>query len=151
MVKTSFVADGRKQREDADPIAVTSPTVATESVFITGAIAAKEGRDVATMDFLVVYLWADQDELIHMHLRGKLVELPVLAAPKLYSPSIQIGKDGKPILYVRLLKAFHRCLRSALKFYRKLLKDLETMGCVLNPYDLYMVNHTVKGTQTIIC
>ena len=98
------------------------------------------------MDLPGAYIWADQDELIHMVLRGKLCELLVLAAPELYSPYIQIGKDGKPILYVRLLKALYGCLRSALLFYRKLVKDLKGMGFKLNPYDPCVANRMVRGT-----
>ena len=60
------------------------------------------------------------------------------------------GKDGKPILYVRLLKALYGCLRSALLFYRKLRTDLENMGFKVNPYDPCVPNRIVCGTQQSI-
>ena len=63
------------------------PTVATEPVLITGAIYAKEVRDEATLDLPGAYLWADQNELLRMVLRGQLEELMVFAAPELLSLS----------------------------------------------------------------
>ena len=50
-LKTRTVADGRKQREDEVKGENASPTVKTESVFITSTIDAKEDGDVATVDF----------------------------------------------------------------------------------------------------
>ena len=85
-----------------------------------------------------------------MVLKGKLAELMVLAAPELYSPFIQIRKDGKPILYVRLLKALCGCLRSALHFYQKLCTDLGNMLFKVNPYYPCVANIIVCGTQQTI-
>jgi hypothetical protein len=42
---------------------------------------------------------------------------------------------------------FLRCLHSALLFYKKLLKDLEDRGFVVNPYDPCVANKTVNGKQ----
>ena len=84
---------------------------------ITGIIDDKEGRYVATLELPGAYLWSEQDQILHMVLKGKLAELMLLAAPEIYSPFIQIRKDGKPILYVKLLKALYGCLMSALLFY----------------------------------
>ena len=55
-VKARLVADGRKQISDADPMDAASPTVANESVLITGVIDAKERRDIATLDLPGAYL-----------------------------------------------------------------------------------------------
>ena len=114
---------------------------------MTGTIDAKEGRDTVTMDLSGAYIWAYQDELLHMCLRGKLAELLVLTAPEIYSPYIRIGTDGKPILYVKLLKTLYGCIISALLFYRRLVKDLLAMEFKLNPHDHYVANMMVKGTQ----
>jgi hypothetical protein len=54
------------------------------------------------------------------------------------------------VLYVKLQKALYGCLRSALFFYKKLLKDLEDRGFVVNPYDPYVGNKTVNGKQFTI-
>jgi hypothetical protein len=58
--------------------------VATDSVFITSAIEAHEGREVITMDIPGAFLHAETDEEIHMLLRGQLAELMVKIDPKLY-------------------------------------------------------------------
>jgi hypothetical protein len=43
-IKGRTCADGRKQRETAEPGAATPPTVSLESVLITSTIEAYEGR-----------------------------------------------------------------------------------------------------------
>ena len=55
--------------------------------------------------------------------------------PALYRPHVRIGHKGVPILYVKLNKALYGLLRAALLFYKKLRKELEAMGFVVNPYD----------------
>ena len=129
------------------PGSAASPTVATESILITGVIDAKEKRDVATLDLPGAFISADQDIILHMVLRGKLAKLLVMAAPEIYTKFVWIGKDGKIMLYVKLLKALYGCLCSALLFYRKRVKYLKAMGFVLNPYEPYMANRMVEGTQ----
>ncbi len=63
---------------------MTSPTVATESIFITGAIEAHEGRKVNYYDIPGAYLHANcKDEDTCMRLDGQLTELMVLVEPKL--------------------------------------------------------------------
>ena len=49
-IKGRMVAGGNKQRGRIDKTAATSPTAALESVLLTSAINAKEGRDVAIID-----------------------------------------------------------------------------------------------------
>ena len=48
---------------------------------------------------------------------------------------------------MELLTALYGCLRSALLFYRKLLRDLQSQGFELNPYDPCVVNKMVNGTR----
>ena len=105
---------------------------------------------MATLELPGAYLWSEQDQILHMVLKGKLAELMLLAAPEIYSPFIQIIKDGKPILYVKLLKALYGCLKSALLYYRKLRTDLENMGFKVNPCDPCVANRIVCGTQQTI-
>jgi hypothetical protein len=52
---------------------------------------------------------------------------------------------GMAILYVKLQKALHGLLRSALLFYRKLAADLESNGFVLNPHDSCVANKKVAN------
>jgi hypothetical protein len=124
--------------------------VALESVLITATKEAFEKREVAIVDVPDAYLTADMDEEICMCLRGRLVELMVKTAPEMYRKYIYVGPDNKPLLYVKLQKALYGCLRSALLFYLKLLKDQEGNGFKLNPYDPCVANKMVNGKQFTI-
>ena len=64
-------ADGRKQKDGTWSKQETiSPTVATESVFITAVIDAHEGRDVACFDIPGAFLHAESNEDTTMVLKG---------------------------------------------------------------------------------
>jgi hypothetical protein len=97
-------------------------------VFINTTIDAFERRDVAIMDVPGAFLTADMDEEVIMCLRGRLAELMVKTAPDIYRRFISLDNKGNSIMYVKLYKALHGCPRSALLFYLKLVKDLETEG-----------------------
>jgi len=120
-VKARMCADGRKQKDGTwSKQETTSPTVATESVFITAVIDAHEGRDVACFDIPGAFLHAESDEDITMVLKGRLAELMVQVAPNLYRKYITVDRKGTAILYVKMQKALYGLLRSALLFYNKL-------------------------------
>jgi hypothetical protein len=142
-IKGRMCADGRKQREGSTKSDATSPTVALESVLITANICAFERRYVAIVDVPGAFQTADMDEKVIMCLRGRLAE----PAPNIYRKFISIDNKGSSILYVKLQKALYGCLRSAFMFYLKLVKDLETEGYELNPYDPCMANKIVAGAQ----
>jgi hypothetical protein len=78
------------------------------------------------------------DEEVFICIRGKLAELMVKTAPKIYIKYIYAGPDTKPVLHVKLQQALYGCLRSALLFYLKLLKDLERNGFEMNPYEPFV-------------
>ena len=100
---------------------------------MTSVINAHEKRDVAIVDIPGAFLNTKNDEEIVMCLRGKPVELMVRMNPMLYRPYMRIGHKGIPILYMKLNKALYGLLCAALLFYRKLRKELEVMGFVVNP------------------
>ena len=150
-VKGRFCADERKQRGDWSKQDTTSPTMSTESVFLTSVIDAYEGRDVGCYDIPGAFLHADSGEDVTMILKGKLAELMVQVVPTLYRKYIMVDKRNKPILYVRLQKALYGLLRSALLLYKKLVGDLKGEGFVLNAYDPCMANKTVNGKQMTVC
>jgi hypothetical protein len=102
---------------------------------------------VAIVDVPGEFLTADMDEEVIMCLRGRLTELMVKTAPNIYRKFISIDNKGNSILYVKLQKALNGCFRSALLFYLKLVKDLETEGYEINPYDPCIANKIVVGTQ----
>ena len=154
-IKGRACADGRKQRvispdtETAQDIKLktASPTVALESVLLTAVIEAAENRDVAILDIPNAFVQTDMEgEKVVMKLRGELAELLVRTAPELYRKYIT-DENGKPVLYVELLKALYGCLQSALLFYKKLVKDLLSKGFMLNPYDPCVANKDIEGSQ----
>jgi hypothetical protein len=144
-------ADGHKQRGDWTKQESTSPTIATESVFITAVVDAHKGRDVACYDIPGAFLHADSDEDITMILKGRLAELMVQVAPTLYRKYISVDRKGTAILYVKMQKAMYGLLRSALLFYRKLVGELESAGFKLNPYDPCVANKMINGKQMTVC
>ena len=74
----------------------------------------------------------DDKEKVIMILCGWLAELMVTVSPELYRPYVTM-KNGKPVLYMEVLKAIYGCLRLALLFYLKLRNDLESSGFEINP------------------
>ena len=78
------------------------------------------------------YLSADMNNEVHVVFRGMLAELMVAANPELYRPFMPY-ETGQVVLDVRLQKALHGCLKSALLFYEKLVGDMEAYGLRINP------------------
>jgi hypothetical protein len=84
LVKARMCADGRKQKDGTwAKQDTTSPTVATELVFVPAVIDVHEGRNVACFDIPGAFLLADVDKDITMVLKGRLAELMVQVAPNL--------------------------------------------------------------------
>ena len=109
-----------------------------------------EGRDVACIDLPGAYLHAVNEDEVIMKMEGKLAELMVNVEPKLYRKYVTTGPKGKPILYVKLYKALYGCLKSALLFYKKLVKDLTEYGFEINPYDPCVANKVINGHQMTV-
>ena len=85
-IKARKVADGSKKStyDGYDKSDGSSPTVVTESIFMTGVVDAKEKRNVAVLDIANTFLQADNNETVNMLLRGKLAVLMVRIDPALY-------------------------------------------------------------------
>ena len=45
------------------------------------------------------------------------------------------------------MNVLYGTLKAALLFYKKLVKDLESIGFVINPYDFCVANKMIKGKQ----
>jgi hypothetical protein len=146
-IKGRACADRRNQRETAVLGAATSPAVALEAVLITATIDAHEERDVAIVDVPGAFLSADMDGEVIMTIWGRLAELMVKSAPNIYRKYITLDANNQPILYVKLQKALYGCLRSALLFYEKLVRDLTSQGFKINQYDPCVANKLVNGEQ----
>eukprot|EP00957_Ditylum_brightwellii_P022548 1701161-Ditylum_brightwellii.AAC.1 len=140
IVKARGCADGCKQRDMYSKEEAVSPTVLIEAILLTNVIDAKEGYKVTTTDIPVAYLDADMDDEVIMVMEGQLAELMVQMAPELYQKYLEVGKNNKPIMYVKLCKALYGCLKSALLLYHKLVGDLQDLGFEVNPYDPCVAN-----------
>ena len=150
-LKARACADGRKQRESTAEEEAASPTVSIESIFISCAIEASEGRCVAIIDLPGAFLHADCEDYVIMRFHGRLAELMVLIAPQIYRKYVTTDANGESVLFVKLQKALYGMLKSALLFYKKLLTDLVAKGFTVNPYDPCVVTKMIRGKQMTIC
>ena len=76
----------------------TSPTCATESVFITSVVNAQKRHHVASFDVPTSFLYAFTDKDVVMRLEGRLAQLMVKLDPSMYRKYITTTSKGKPIL-----------------------------------------------------
>ena len=141
--------DGSPQRGYISKEEAASPAVTTESVFTTAAISAWEGRYNRTFDIPSAFVNTDTDENVLMVLKDDLAEMMVKIAPNIYRKYVTTNSKGVPMLYVRLRKSLYGLLRSALLFYRKLRRELEADGFVVNPYDPCVANKTTRSGHQI--
>lgn len=86
---------------------------------MTCMFEASEGRDVAVIDLLGAFLHVDCNDHVIMRFQGRLDRLMVLAAPQIYRTYITTGSKDESILFVKLQKALHGMVKSALLFYKK--------------------------------
>ena len=126
-----------------------SLTVALESVFVTATINAKEIQKVVNIDIPGAFLHADNKVYVVMKMNGLLVKLMVKTDPKICQKYVTIEK-GRQVVYLRLQKALYGMMKSALLFYRKLIKELKEMGFEINPYDPCVANKCVDGKQMTV-
>ena len=82
-------------------------------------------------------------------MNGSLAELMVKTDPKIYRKYVTIEK-GRQVLYLRLQKALYGMMKSALLFYKKLVKELKEMGFDINPYDPCVANKLVNKKQMTV-
>ena len=148
-LKGRAYADDRKQRAYIPKEDAASPTVSLEAVLLTATIEAEEKRHVAVVDIPNAFVQTKMDDKVVMKLRGKLAEIMVMMAPEIYKKYIVV-ENGTPVLYVQLMNALYGTLKAALLFYKKLVKDLESIGFVINPYDFCVANKMINGKQMTI-
>jgi hypothetical protein len=148
-IKGRGCADGRKQWLYKTKQETSAPTVAIESLFLTSVIDTKERRNVVTMDIPGAFLQRDVGGLIHVRLEGPLITLLTKVDPKLYKQYI-VNEKGKPVLYVKLLKALYGTLQAAMLFWKDLTEHLVEWGFKINPYDWCVANKMIGGKQCTI-
>jgi len=148
-IKGRGCADGRKQRTCKGKNETSSPTVTTESLFLSCVIDAMEGRDVATVDIPGAFMQAETDEVIHVRLSGPLAVLMGRLDPKKHQQHIQHEK-GKPVLHAKLNKALCGTLQAAQLFWQDLTSVLAGWGFELNGCDRCVANKVINGKQCTI-
>jgi hypothetical protein len=148
-IKGRGCADGRKQRVYMTKEETSSPTVTTESLFLSCIIDAKEGRDVATADIPGAFMQADMNAVVYVRLTGPLAALLVRVDPKKYQKFVAT-ENGKSVIYVRLLKALYGTMQASLLFWKDLTGELKKAGFTINPYDECVANKIVNGRQCTV-
>ena len=148
-IKGRACINGAPQRAYIPKEDAASPTISTESTFITATIAAKEGRKVRCYDIPSAFVNTDVDEDVVMVLKGELADMMVQIAPKVYRKYVAADRKGTPILYVKLQKALYGLMRASLLFYRKLRKEFEQYGLAVNPYDPCVANMETKSGKQL--
>jgi hypothetical protein len=148
-IKGRGCADGRIQRLWTEKHDAASPTAYLESLLLTASVDAKEGRKVATVDIPGAFLHVDQDEIVHVRLRGEMARLLGRVNPDKYETYI-VHERRQPVLYAKLIKCLYGTLKAALQFWKRLSKLLESWGFEANKYDQCVVNKTINGSQCTI-
>ena len=116
---------------------------------MVAAIAATEGRAVATIDFPGAFLHSeipDDDKPVLMRLNK--FETKVLIA---IDPSFKqyVLKNGTCV--VKLKRALYGCVESARLWYEKLSGDLESVGFTKNKHDMCVFNRIEEnGKQSML-
>ena len=143
-------AEGRKQRAYIAKEEATVPTVSTEAVFLTAIIDALESREVAVLDVPGAFTQADIDELVRVRFTGEMVNMLLHIDHDKYKDYIVTEREDK-VLYMELLKALYRTLRTARLFWEKLSKQLiDVWGFTPNKYDECVVNKIINGQQMTV-
>ena len=137
-LKSRIVAGGHMQDRDIYDNG-SSPTVSTTSVFIIAALAAKEGRSVATIDFPGAFLNSDMplegDHVVYMRLNKYLSNI-LISCDKSYKQY----QNTNGTIVVQLLKALYGCVESAKLWYDKISNNLKNLKYKINPYDKCVFN-----------
>ena len=115
-IKGRGCIDGRKQRIYKSKDETSSPTIHTESVFLTCIIDALEKRKVVTLDIPGAFMQVDIDEIIHEKLVGEMAELLVKVDPSYMQFATYEGKQM--VIYAILDKALYGTLQAALLFWK---------------------------------
>ncbi len=153
-IKGRACANGSIQREYVSRDDAASPTAATESIFITGIIDAKEERDVMTADIPNAFVQTEIDnksfgQRVIMKIRGALVDILLEINPSVYEPYV-IYEGKSKVIYMLMNMALYGMIFSSLLYYKKFRRDIESIGFKVNQYDPCVANKTVDGKQHTI-
>ena len=154
-IKARTVYNGKPTREWMSKEDTRSPTVSLEGLMLTMCVDAKEGRDIMTADVPNAFVQTDMpetdpgDDRVIMKVQGILAEMLVQISPETYSEYL-ITENGKPTLYLIVLKAIYGQLVCSLLWYLHFRKDLESIGFVFNPYDMCVCNRMIEESQQTV-
>ena len=93
---------------------------------------AKEERDVATVDIPGAFLQEVMDEVVHIILRGNLVNLLLLVNREKYIQYV-VREQGSRVLYLKLKKTLYGTVCASLLFWRNLTGNYKKRGLSLTP------------------
>ena len=145
-LKARLVAGGNMQdRSLYDASETSSPTASLSSVYMVAALAAMEGRSVATMDVGGAYLNADMKREVHMSLQPEVADILCRIRP---GYERYLNEDGT--LVVKLEKALYGLIESSELWYKKLTGDLKNMGFKVNVKDPCVMNRDFNGKQLTV-
>ena len=139
-IKGRACINGAPRRNYIPEEEAISPTVSTESTFITALIAAHERGVVRCYDIPSTFVNTDVDKDVIMVLKGELADMMIQIAFEVYRKYLAMDKKGTKILYMKLQKALYGLMRVSLLFYRKLQKELKAYGFEINPYNPCIAN-----------
>ena len=83
------------------------------------------------------------DELVIMVFQGLMVDLLIQTNP-LYKDFVHTTAKGKRVIYVELVKAIYRCMKSGRLFWEHLSTILLGMGFKVNDYNMCVDNKTIN-------
>eukprot|EP01042_Synura_sphagnicola_P036291 gene36291-biopygen592 len=147
-VKARLVAEGHQQDKTVYADKISSPTVATSSVFMIAIIAAGERREVATVDIPGAYLHADMPSncVVYMRLNKYLSNLII----QLNCDYANYMTDDGTVI-VRLDKGLYGCAQSAKLWCDRLCELLTELGYSINTEDRCVFNRLREDNQTTTC
>ncbi len=145
-LKSRFVAGGNMQDRSLYSIEETaSPTVSMSALYMLAAIAARECREIRTMDVGSAYLNAKMVKDVYMKVDPSIAQLFVQA-----EPSYASALNDQGYLLVKLEKALYGCVESAKLWYETLAKKLISVGFIPNSKDKCVFNKIHNGNQITI-
>ena len=145
-LKSRLVANGAQM--NANNISnKSSPTVALSMLFIMCCIAAREGREISTMDVGNAFVKASMDSEEEV-----LVSLDKLSSALLIKIDPNYAKflNDKEEMVVKLRKALYGCVQSARLWYEKLKSVLIDQGYAVNDHDPCIFNKLINGKQSTL-
>ena len=114
-------------------------------------MAAKEKRDVATVDIPGAFLQTEASDETFIKLQGEIIASLLKINPEWEKYVVYEGKKKVPTIYSEALKALYGTVDASKLFFEDLsqflLKELRFES---NPYDWCVVNNNINGKQCTI-